>query len=165
MPLVFSTPSVGTLCVCSCWVPFLFGCFWIRVVFLFDIHSFKQPVCHGWMWIFKTNIHVYRHGLAFSNLVLFWVLLWMNQWVFSPSVFLQVLQTLFQWALSIRLFCYVLFVPIFCSKIVLFPCHPVGGICWNIHSRKVETNYYYYYPLQMGICILNHITMQIICII
>ena len=58
------------------------------------------------------------------NLVLFWVLLWMNRGVFLPLV----LVTLFLCCLFIRLFCYVFFVPKFFSKIVLFPCHPVVGM-------------------------------------
>ena len=58
-----------------------------------------------------------------SNLVLFWVLLCVNRSVFSPSV-LRVHLTLFPFYLSIRLFCYVHFVSIICSKIILFPCHP-----------------------------------------
>ena len=43
--------------------------------------------------------------------------------------------SLFPCCLSIRLFCYVPFVPMFCSKIVLFPYHPVVGMCWFIHPQ------------------------------
>ena len=42
--------------------------------------------------------------------------------------FPRVLVTLFPCCLSIWLFLYVLYVPIFCSKIVLLPLHPVVGI-------------------------------------
>ena len=56
------------------------------------------------------------------------MLLWVNWCVFSPSVFLGVLLTLFPYFSSIRLLCYVLFVTKFCSKIVLFPCHLVVGM-------------------------------------
>ena len=70
----------------------------------------------------------------------FLVLLWVNRCVFSPSVLLRVLLSL-----SIRLFCYVLFVPIFCSKIVLFPCHPVVG-AFNLFLL-IEFYYCYYYYL------------------
>ena len=62
--------------------------------------------------------------LEFSNLVHFWVLLNVNRCVFSPSVLLQVLTL----CLSIRFFCYVLFLAIFYFKIVLFPRHPVVGM-------------------------------------
>ena len=41
---------------------------------------------------------------------------------------LWVLLNLFLCCLSIRIFCYDLFVPIFCSKVVLSPCHLVIGI-------------------------------------
>ena len=58
----------------------------------------------------------------------FLVLLWVNQGVFFPSALLPVLLTLFSCCLSIRLICYVLFVPIFCSKLVLFSSHPVVGM-------------------------------------
>ena len=59
----------------------------------------------------------------------FLMLFWVNRCVFSPSVLLRVFLTLFPCCLSIRLFCYVLLVAIFCSKIVLllvvgmFSCH------------------------------------------
>ena len=56
------------------------------------------------------------------------MLLWVNRGVFSPTVFLQVLLTLFPCYLSIWLFCYVLLILISCSKIVLFPCHLVVGM-------------------------------------
>ena len=52
----------------------------------------------------------------------------MNWGVFSPSVLLWDLVTLFPCCLSIRLFCIVLSVPIFCSKIFLLPCHQVVGM-------------------------------------
>ena len=46
-----------------------------------------------------------------------------------PGVFqFGVLVTFFSCFLSIRLLCYVLFLPIFCSNIVLFPCHPTVGM-------------------------------------
>ena len=57
---------------------------------------------------------------------------WVNPGVFSHLVLLRVL-TLFPFCLSVPLF-YVLIVSIFCSKIVLFPCHTVVGMCWCIHS-------------------------------
>ena len=42
----------------------------------------------------------------------------------SSSSFL----TLFPCCLSIQLFCYIYLVAIFCSQIVLFPCHPAVGM-------------------------------------
>ena len=49
--------------------------------------------------------------------------LWLG--FFQFSTFLSVAQFFPPSCLSIRLFCYILFLPIFCSKIVLFPYHPV----------------------------------------
>ena len=43
--------------------------------------------------------------------------------IFTLGISFQVLLTLFSYGLSIRLFFYVHFIPIFCSKIVLFSCH------------------------------------------
>ena len=40
-------------------------------------------------------------------------------------------------------FCYILFVPLFYSKIVLFPCNLVDGLCWCIHP-----------PLAIGIFVV-----------
>ena len=83
-----------------------------------------MPVCCWWMWIFKTSIHVCNHGLVFSNLVLFLVFLWV-----IPSVFLpQVLLILFPCYLYIWLFCFVLSILIFYSKIVLLPLHLFNSI-------------------------------------
>ena len=58
--------------------------------------------------------------LVFFNSVPFWLLLWVTLGVFLAK-FLLLLVILFPYCLSIQLFCYVLFVPIFCCKIVLFP--------------------------------------------
>ena len=83
-----------------------------------------------------TRIHVCYDCLVFSSLVRFCVLPWVNWGVFSPLVLFRVFLTLFTCYLSIRLFCYILFVTIFCSKIVWFPCYPVVGIFsslfWNV---------------------------------
>ena len=70
----------------------------------------------------------------------------MSRGVFLPSVLLRVLLTLFPCCLSIRLFCYAPFVPIFCSKIVLFPYNPVVGRCLCFHplfSDRIHHCYYY----------------------
>ena len=66
--------------------------------------------------------------LGFFLCGIFGVLLWMNWGVFSPQGLQRVLVTLFLCCLSIRLFCYDLSVPIFCSKIVLLPSNPFASI-------------------------------------
>ena len=74
----------------------------------------NQYLCiPSWLGIFQFDI--------------FWVTLWVSQRVFSLYVLLRVL-TLFPCWLSIRLFCYVVLVAIFYSKIVLFLCHPIVGM-------------------------------------
>ena len=88
--------------VWSCWVGgrFLFGeCFWIRVVFLFVIHSnmsvfvsinsFRLPVCREWRWFFFKPVFMFvcHYGLVFSNFVVL-EFLWINRgvfWAFDPS--------------------------------------------------------------------------------
>ena len=80
--LIFSTSSVGRLCVCSCLGQFLclslFGLMWsllwlsIRVrVFLVGICSFLVLVCREWRWISWTRNHVFHHGRTFSSLISF----------------------------------------------------------------------------------------------
>ena len=54
---------------------------------------------------------------------------------------LQVLLIHFICSLSIRLFCYVVFVLIFCYKIVLFPCHLIVGTCWRIHLQLADRTF------------------------
>ena len=55
-------------------------------------------------------------------------------WYFSEcySDQFQILDSLFLYYLSIRSFCYILFIPIFYSQIVLFPLHLVVGISPNL---------------------------------
>ena len=60
---------------------------------------------------------------------------------------------LFPWCLSIRLFYYVLFVPIFCSKIVLFPCHLVVGLSPCIIPLTCRLNFFV--VLECTICHLE----------
>ena len=43
---------------------------------------------------------------------------------------------------STFLLCY-LFVAIFCSKIVLFPCHLVDGMCWSIHPLLTGSFFFF----------------------
>ena len=50
------------------------------------------------------------------------MLFWLNLWVFSISVLLQVLLPLLPCCLSFRLFCYALLVGIFYSKMLSIPC-------------------------------------------
>ena len=59
-------------------------------------------------------------GLVTSLYVLFCVLLWVNHGVFSPSVLLWVFLSRYLCCLSIRFFFYILFVPIFSSKLFCF---------------------------------------------
>ena len=56
------------------------------------------------------------------------VFFWMNEDVFSSCVLLQVL-TLFQCCFSIQFSITIFFVPIFCSKIVLFSSHSAVCMC------------------------------------
>ena len=65
---------------------------------------------------------------------------WRSEWI---EVFLtlspcsSLCNTFFPFCLSIRLFCYVLFVPIFFCKIVLHHCHCVTGMCWGILLQPI----------------------------
>ena len=58
----------------------------------------------------------------------------------SSLVLLWLIKNSFPFWLSIRLFCYVHFFPIFCSKIVLFPCHPVvsmSSCILPLHASRI----------------------------
>ena len=75
--------------VIDLWLPewhfFFFWSFWIRLVFLFVIHSGILDSSKHLLtcrvnlsrmgWIFKTRIHISHHVLVFSDFVLSWVLL------------------------------------------------------------------------------------------
>ena len=74
---------------------------------------------------FKTGIHVPHQRLVFFNLVFSWALFFVSPSLCPPWDCLQVLVILFSSYKSIRYFSYVLSVPIFYSKIVLLPLHPV----------------------------------------
>ena len=87
-----------------------------------------MPVCCGQTWIFQTRIHIYYHDLAFSNSVHFSVILTVIPGVLWPQGLHRILVILFPRYLSIRSFCYVLFIPIFYSKIVLLPLHLIVGM-------------------------------------
>ena len=65
--------------------------------------------------------------MAFSNSVLFSGLLRVTLDISSPHGFLRILAILFPCYLSIQLFCHILSVPLFYSKILLLPLYPVVG--------------------------------------
>ena len=82
----------------------LWGSFRVRVGFLFVIISDMSAtskhlffiVTLSWMEVtFLSWIHVCHPGIAFSNLILSWVLLWVKWNVFSTSVLLRVILCLF----------------------------------------------------------------------
>ena len=146
MPLVFAPSLIGTPWVFSSWGQFLFGGLfasgwpflvsYIRVcLFLVSLCSFRKPVCHGLKWIFKTSIHVCHDGLAFSNLV---ILECCSEWI-KVYFHLRSFFEFFWCCIHIRLFYYVLFVHIFCFKIVLFPFPPFVGMSSYILSRLAGT--------------------------
>ena len=118
--------SVGLLLLLGA-VPF-YGSFWIRVVFPFIIYSGMSISCKHWfrsvMDVSELLKPVSMYAIKSWCFAIWWIL-WVNRGLFSPSVLLLVLLTLFIWCLSIRHFCDVLLVAIIWSKIVLFPWHPV----------------------------------------
>ena len=75
-------------------------------------------------WTHKNmyRIHVFHHGLRFSNLVLSWVLLWAIPGLCTLQVHLWVLVILFSCYSFNQPFCYVLSVPIFYPKLFCFLC-------------------------------------------
>ena len=122
-------------------VPF-WGSFWIRVFFplviyshmsVFWKHQFISIASLSWMevnFFKKTSIHVCHHSQLFSNLVLFLLLVWLN---FCLRSFFVSFKHIFPVSNPFGL-CYIIIVPIFCSKIVLFSCHPVVGMSLCILS-------------------------------
>ena len=72
--------------------------------------------CSEWRWISWTRNHIFHHGLAFPNLI-FFVLFWVNRCVFPLSELLRVLIHL--------VFCNVLLVVMFYSKVFRFLLHSV----------------------------------------
>ena len=84
----------------------------------------------------------------------FWVLLRVNQSVFSPSIFVIVLLTPCLCCLSIRFFCYVLFVPIICSKIVLLPCHPLFGMSSYILPLPACRIFFHCFGISCFVCMV-----------
>ena len=140
MLLVFSTPSVGTLCVYSCWGRFL------RVRLLDqDGLSFGHPC---WNVCFcQASIHLdiqsVVDGSNFFKLestyaIMAWSLpVWYFLECFSEWIDVHFrLRSLFESSLcylSIRLFYYDLSVLILFSKIVLLSLYPVVGLSSRIH--------------------------------
>ena len=95
----------------------------IRVrMLLVGICSFLAPVSVGWRWISRTRIHVFHHGLAFSNMI-FFVLFWVKRCVFPRLDLLRVVLILLSYYLSIRVF-FVMFcrLPYFSLKLPDFSC-------------------------------------------
>ena len=88
------------------------------------------------------------------QLSIFWVLLWVNWCVFPPCDLLRVFATLFPCCLSIRLFCYDLSVPIFCSKIILLPSHLVVGISSPILPLLARIIFFHRFGISCFICIV-----------
>ena len=76
--------------------------------------SFLGGVC---VLIFLDLVVLFLPSYVIFRFSFFWVLLWVNWTEFSVY---DILVALFPCCWFILLFCYVLFVPIFCSKIVLF---------------------------------------------
>ena len=71
-------------------------------------------ICHGWMWIFESRIHVCHHDQVFYSLVLSWVLLYVSQRVGRPGVSIKSFQFFFTLLIHLAsLLCY------FCSHIFL----------------------------------------------
>ena len=94
---------------------------------------------------FKTRIH----GLPFSNL------LCINRYAFLPSAFLRVI-LIFLCCLSIRLFCYVLMINIFCSKILWFLCHTVVGMCLRNLPQFAGRMFFRCFRMSCFVCIVLH---------
>ena len=90
----------------------------------------------------KTSTYVCHYDQAFSNLVFFWALLWVNQGIYLPSGLLSILAIRFLCYLSIQIFCYEFYVSIFCSKIDLFPLYSVVGMSLHLpHYLLVEFSF------------------------
>ena len=84
----------------------------------------QNPNIPSWPGVFQLDI--------------FLVLFWVNRCVFLLSDVLRVLLTLLPCCLSIRLFCYVLLVAIFYSKIVRFFLHLVVRM-FSYHLSQLES--------------------------
>ena len=74
--------------------------------------------------------------------------------LFSPLDSIWVLLTIFQCCVWTRVFCYVLFVIIFCSKIVLFSSHPLF-VCFRAISALLLIEYFYCFGMSCFVCIFT----------
>ena len=83
---------------------------------------------------------------------IFWLMPWVNWRVFSPSVLLRNL-SVFLCCLSVRLFCYVLFVPYFVPKL-LFHGYPIVDICLCIHSVLADNIFFVGFGMSCFVCIV-----------
>ena len=95
----------------------------------------------------------------------FLVLFLMNWCVFSSWVFLRVLLTLFPCYLFILLFCYVLLVAIFCSKIVLFPCHSVVNISSSILPYLLVEFFHCFGKFYFVCIVLSCLDIFLVCLL
>ena len=150
---VFHSLSVPIFPDFGCLIPFIICHF---PLFLLSMTHFSMPnsisttflwplnrVCllvgiYGRSWIFLTSNRLCHHGLVFSNLVFFSVVLS----EFSPLVLLRVFLTLFPCCLSTLVFGYVPLVTISSSKIVLLPWHLVVGM-FRVISPYMLVNYFF----------------------
>ena len=123
-------------------------------VLLVGIYSFRVLVCHEWRWISWARIHIFHHSLAFSNLIFFLVLFWVNLSVFPLSVLLRVLLTLLPCCLSIRLYCYGLLVAISYSKITQLLLHPVVGMFSRHLPQLVGRIFFRCFGMSCFVCIV-----------
>ena len=88
MLLIFSTSSVGRLWVSNYLRQFSWGglsrSMWSFLRSSIRVRVFLEGICR---WISWSRIHVFHHGLAFSNLIFFRVVLskWMYISAFRPS--------------------------------------------------------------------------------
>ena len=89
--LGFSISSVDTLLVFTFRIKGVFLVVTYADMLLLSIYSTENPVCYGGTWTFKTRIHVYHQGLAFSSSVLLWMLLWAIPGVHPPQIHLRIL--------------------------------------------------------------------------
>ena len=89
-------------------------------------HTFISIICHGKGWSFLN--HVFHHSQEFSKLKFYLVLFKGKLDVFLPPGILSVPSILCPHCLSIRLFCYDLYVPKFYSETVLPPSYSAVGM-------------------------------------
>ena len=104
---------------------------------LLSICFVEKIISREWTYIFWTRICVCHHSLALFNSEHFWVLICATSGVLSPLSHLRVLVILFPCYLSIKPFSCVLSLPLFYSKIVLNPLHPVVGMSSSIPFQLV----------------------------